>query len=86
MNKRGKHIPSPTHEQIAERAYQIYLANGREAGHAQDNWLQAQYELVHQPIRELVKLDPARPSRVPANLALLAGVVQSALWLAQSSQ
>jgi len=78
-------MPSPTHQQIAERAYQIHLANGCLEGHAEDDWLQAQYELLHQPIRELVKLVPAEISRVPANIAMLAGVVNGAIWLAQTS-
>ena len=88
MNKADKHIQksSPTHQQIAERAYQIYLANGCQEGHAQDDWLQAQYELLHQPIRELVKINPAQISRFPANIAMLASVVHGALWLTQTSQ
>jgi len=76
-----KHIqmPPPTEQQIAERAYQIYLANGCREGRAQDDWLQAQYELAQQPIRELVKINPAKKSRVPAHLARLAAVVHAAL-------
>ncbi len=42
-----------THEQIAARAYQIHLANGCPPGHEQDDWLQAQYELLHRPVRVL---------------------------------
>lgn len=88
MNRTDKHIqlPSPTQQQIAERAYQIYLANGCREGRAQDDWLQAQYELAQQPIRELVKINPTKKSRIPANIAMLAGVVHVAVWLAQASQ
>lgn len=83
MTKATKHIkPSPpTHEQIAERAYQIYLINGCQDGHAQDDWLQAQYELLKQPVRKLAESLP--PTSM--NVALLAGVVQGALVFAQMS-
>lgn len=35
----------PTQEQIARRAYEIYLARGRDDGHDVDDWLQAEQEL-----------------------------------------
>ena len=34
-----------TEEDIAQRAYQLYLARGGEDGHALDDWLQAEREL-----------------------------------------
>ena len=37
---------TPTHEEIALRAYEIYLARGREDGHDVDDWLQAERELI----------------------------------------
>ena len=37
--------PAPTSEQIQRRAYEIYEARGREAGHELDDWLLAEYEL-----------------------------------------
>ena len=49
-------VPQLTHEQITERAYQIYLANGCQAGHAEDDWLQAEYELL-QTTREAMQFD-----------------------------
>jgi len=81
--KINKHIkaPHPTHEQIATRAYEIYLANGCQEGHAQDDWLQAQYELLQQPVRKLAGDSP----RTPASVALLAGVVHGAFTLVQMS-
>lgn len=36
---------SPTYEQIAERAYDIYLARGESPGHDIDDWLRAEAEL-----------------------------------------
>ena len=37
---------SPTAEEIAQRAYEIFLARGGEAGHDVDDWLQAESELL----------------------------------------
>jgi hypothetical protein len=36
---------SPTYEQIAERAYDLYLARGETPGHDIDDWLRAEAEL-----------------------------------------
>jgi hypothetical protein len=37
--------PSPTRQQICERAYQIHLERGAEHGSDLDDWLQAESEL-----------------------------------------
>ncbi len=37
--------PEPTHEEIAKRAYEIWLSGSREPGHDQEHWLQAEREL-----------------------------------------
>ena len=37
-----------THDQIAERAYDIYVQNGRQEGQCQQNWKQAENDLRHQ--------------------------------------
>lgn len=37
-----------THEQIAERAYDIYVKNGRHEDQCQKNWAQAENDLHHQ--------------------------------------
>jgi hypothetical protein len=45
-------IAMPTHEQIAARAYDIYLKSGSVNGQCKKNWLQAEHELemaAHQP-------------------------------------
>jgi hypothetical protein len=34
-----------TAEEIARRAYEIYLARGREPGHEREDWLRAEKEL-----------------------------------------
>ena len=36
---------APTHEQIAVRAYELYLARGAEHGHDAEDWAQAESEL-----------------------------------------
>jgi len=38
-------VTLPTHEDIAKRAYAIYLKTGRPQGHCQQNWHQAEHEL-----------------------------------------
>jgi hypothetical protein len=35
----------PTHEQIARRAYELYLARGATDGQAEQDWMQAEREL-----------------------------------------
>src|SRR5215510_9449756 len=37
--------PTPSHEEIEVRAYEIFLERGAEHGHDFDDWLQAQQEL-----------------------------------------
>src|SRR2546421_12843432 len=37
-------VRTPSHEEIARRAYEISLARGGEAGHDVDDWLQAERE------------------------------------------
>ena len=39
----------PTDSAIAERAYELYEARGREPGRDQDDWLQAERELRGRP-------------------------------------
>jgi hypothetical protein len=41
-------LPQPTtvtHDDVARRAYDLYLARGGEHGHDEDDWLQAEQEL-----------------------------------------
>ncbi len=54
----------PTFEQIAARAYQIYIERGRQHGHDMDDWLQAEYELLQLPVDKLVKVKPAQAMTV----------------------
>lgn len=36
----------PTHQEIAKRAYEIYLQKGRRPGDCEQNWRQAEQELT----------------------------------------
>jgi hypothetical protein len=38
-------LPVPSPEEVARRAYEIYLARGGESGHEQEDWLRAEREL-----------------------------------------
>ena len=40
----------PTEEEIAQRAHERYLQRGGAAGHEQEDWLQAERELVEEPL------------------------------------
>ena len=40
--------PQATAEDIAERAYALYLARGAEHGHDVEDWLQAERELLNE--------------------------------------
>ena len=37
---------APTREEIARRAYEIYVARGRTGGHETEDWVQAERELA----------------------------------------
>jgi hypothetical protein len=43
--KASAETTSPTLEDIARRAYEIFLARGGEPGHETEDWLQAEKEL-----------------------------------------
>ena len=38
-------IAMPMHDDIAKRAYEIYVSNGHNEGQREQNWLQAEHEL-----------------------------------------
>lgn len=42
----AKAAGGPGHEEIAARAYAIYLAEGRPEGHAEEHWSRAEAELL----------------------------------------
>jgi hypothetical protein len=44
-------VLSPTHGQIAERAYELFLARGRVHGYEREDWLEAEKQLTELPVR-----------------------------------
>ena len=55
----GRDSIGPTKEQIRERAYEIYVAGGREDGHDLSDWLTAERQLkelsVQAPVTKKVR-------------------------------
>ncbi len=49
------------HEEIAKRAYEIYLGNGAQPGRDQENWMQAEAELhgeLQQQVSAIATVQP----------------------------
>ena len=38
--------PAPTHDQIAQRAYEIWISKGRPYGQDEQNWIEAEAQLT----------------------------------------
>lgn len=81
-----KTIVVPTHEQIARRAYELYEARGRMAGHDYDDWVQAEYELMHLPVRKIAELSLAESKPRQLKQSPLLRVVRTAVLLASAVQ
>jgi hypothetical protein len=45
FGKRAAASRGPSQDEIERRAYQIFLERGGTDGHAEEDWLQAEYEL-----------------------------------------
>ena len=71
---------TPTPEQIAARAYQLYLERGRTSGHDVDDWLQAEYELIQLPVRKLAELDPPATARGKPRSKSIVDLVRTAMY------
>lgn len=70
----------PTRDEIARRAYELYLSRGGAAGHDLDDWLQAEYELMQLPVREIARLDPPRVVKDKGAKKSLVGLVRAAMY------
>jgi hypothetical protein len=70
----------PRTEQIAARAYQLYLERGRTDGHDVDDWLQAEYELMQLPVRKLAEIDPTPVARGKHRTKSIVDLVRTALY------
>jgi len=42
------HSCTPTHQQIAQRAFNLYVASCRKQGQCKENWYQAERQLTHE--------------------------------------
>ena len=73
-------VKHPTHQEIAARAYQLYLQRGRQDGYSVDDWLQAEYELMQLPVRKLAELEPAAAKGASRKHSIVE-VVQAAMLL-----
>jgi hypothetical protein len=71
----------PTHSDLTGRAYAIYRRNGSKPGHEKDDWLQAEYELLRQPLRLLAALKPSRTQPGISRIRTLTDLVR-AKWFA----
>jgi hypothetical protein len=69
-----------TPEQIAARAYQLYLERGRTDGHDFDDWLQAEYELRQLPVRKLAELEPPAAPRGKSSSRSIIDLVRTAMY------
>ena len=82
----------PSFEAVAQRAYEIYLSRGCQPGRDKDDWLQAEYEVLQMPIRQIATLSmpPAtagtkKNSARAVQASALVMVVQSALMFGSSA-
>jgi hypothetical protein len=50
----------PTHEEVARRAYELFLARGAEHGLADHDWLEAERQLTAGPRRTAMKTTSPR--------------------------
>ncbi len=69
-----------TSEQIAARAYQLYLERGRTNGYDLDDWLQAEYELMQLPVRKIAELEPPPAPRGKSRSKSLVELVRTAMY------
>lgn len=69
----------PTYAEIPARAYQVHLEGGRRHGHDIDDWLQAEYELMHMPVRELAKRTVPQTSKARRETKSIVMVVRAAM-------
>ena len=63
--------PKPAHDEVAKKAYAIYLQEGRPQGHAEQNWLEATAQTLA-GLREAI--------RFPGDLYVLFGFASVVFW------
>ncbi len=70
----------PKTEQIAARAYQLYLERGRTDGYDVDDWLQAEYELMQLPVRKIAEMAPPSAERGRHRAKSIIDLVRTAMY------
>jgi hypothetical protein len=45
LPKPAKAKAAPSHDEIVLKAYEIWLSTGKQSGHDQEHWFQAEHEL-----------------------------------------
>lgn len=70
----------PTHQEIAARAYQLFLERGRLEGHAVDDWLQAEYEVMQLPVRLLAEIEPPETIKGRQRKRSIIDLVRAAMY------
>ena len=67
----AKATNGPTHEEIAERAYEIFEKSGRTPGHDLENWLTAEAQLAATRKQDTAaRTDPRVSARPVARAAI----------------
>ena len=74
-------LPLPTPDQIAVRAYELFLQRGWLHGHDVDDWLQAEYELMQLPVRKIVESAPPQPRKRKTTQSALVSAIHAAMIL-----
>ena len=69
----------PTHQEIAARAYQIFLERGGQHGYDRDDWLQAEYELMQLPVRKIAELPLPKDAPAQSKYPSIINVVRTAV-------
>jgi hypothetical protein len=54
-------LKKPTHDQIAARAHQLYVQNGRQEGRDMEYWLRAEKELANERAHGVALPTPSQP-------------------------
>jgi len=75
----------PTQQELAARAYEIYRTNGSQPGHQLDDWLQAEYELRHLPLRLLAAEKPPRTPPGGSERKSISDLVRAQWFTARSA-
>ena len=63
-------ITMPAHDDIAKRAYEIYVDKGRQQGQCEQDWLQAEGDLLARGVAEAQRCSDERPVSHPMKASM----------------